>query len=114
MKVETKIQMEKRLKNEARQRIKDRINEKMELQIQHFKNKNNTKYYNTINNYHTFNPQKNDNLQHDVFQHNHTNTSQRYLNNTKVEESNNKKKLFRLRSYVGSSYRQMDTKLEFL
>ena len=28
MKVETKIQMEQRLKNEARQRIKDRINEK--------------------------------------------------------------------------------------
>ena len=57
MKIETKIQMEQRLKNEARQRIKDRINEKMEIQIQHFK-KNNTKTYNTINNYHTFNPQK--------------------------------------------------------
>ena len=52
MKVETKIQMEKRLKNEARQRIKDRINEKMELQIQHFKNKNNTKNYNTTNTTH--------------------------------------------------------------
>ena len=38
MKVETKIQMEQRLKNEARQRIKDRINEKTEIQIQHFKN----------------------------------------------------------------------------
>ena len=73
MKVETKIQMEQRLKNEARQRIKDRINEKMELQIQHFKNKNNTK-----------NP-------HYVFQHNHTNTYPRYLNNTKVEDSNNTK-----------------------
>ena len=42
MKVETKKQMEQRLKNEARQRIKDRINEKMEIQIQHFKNKNKT------------------------------------------------------------------------
>ena len=83
MKVETKIQMERRLKNEARQRIKDRINENMEIQIQRFKNKNNTKNYNTINNYHTFNPQKYDNLQHYVFQHNHTNTS------PKVEESNN-------------------------
>ena len=50
MKVETKIQMEQRLKNEARQRIKNRINEKMEIKIQHFKNKNNTKNYNTINN----------------------------------------------------------------
>ena len=40
MKGETKIQMEQRLKNEARQRIKDRINEKMETQIKHFKNKN--------------------------------------------------------------------------
>ena len=39
MKVETKIQMEQRLKNEARQRIKDRINEKMEIQIKQFKNK---------------------------------------------------------------------------
>ena len=91
MKLETKIQMEKRLKNEARQRIKDRINEKMESQIQDFKNKNNTKNYNTINNYHTFNPQKYDNLQQYVFQHNHTDTSPRYLNNTKVEDSNNTK-----------------------
>ena len=31
--------MEQRLKNEARQRIKDRINEKMEIQIKHFKKK---------------------------------------------------------------------------
>ena len=91
MKAETKIQMEKRLKNEARQRIKDRINKKMELQIQHFKNKNNTKNYNTINNYHTFKTRKYDNLQHYVFQHNHTNTSPRFINNTKVEESNNTK-----------------------
>ena len=36
MKVETKIQLEQRLKNDARQRIKDRINEKMEIQIKHF------------------------------------------------------------------------------
>ena len=36
MKVETKIQMEQRIKNDARQRIKDRIIEKMEIQIQHF------------------------------------------------------------------------------
>ena len=43
MKVETKIKMEQRLKNEARQRIKDRINEKMEIQIKHFKNKNQTR-----------------------------------------------------------------------
>ena len=91
MKVETKIQMEKRLKNEARQHIKDRINEKMESQIQLFKNKNNTKNYNTINNYHTFNPQKYDKLQHYVFQHNHANAFPRYLNNTKVEDSNNTK-----------------------
>ena len=36
MKLETKIQIEQRLKNEARQHIKDRINEKMEIQIPHF------------------------------------------------------------------------------
>ena len=43
MKVETKIQIEIRLKNEAKQRIEDSINENMEIQIQRFKNKNNTK-----------------------------------------------------------------------
>ena len=91
MKVEPKIQMEQRLKNEARQRNKDRINEKMEIQIQHFKKKNKTRNDNTINNYHTFNPQKYDNLQHYVFHHNHTNTYPKYLNITKVEESNNTK-----------------------
>ena len=64
---------------------------KMKSQIQHFKNKNNTKNYDTINHYHTFNPQKYDNLQHYVFQYNHTNTSPRYHNNTKVEDSNNTK-----------------------
>ena len=37
--MKTKIQIEQRLKNEARQRIKDRINEKIEIQIKHFKNK---------------------------------------------------------------------------
>ena len=79
------------LKNEARQRIKNCINENIGIQIQRFKNKNNTKNYNNITNYHTFNPQKYDNLQHYVFQHNHTNTSPKYLNNTKVEESNNTK-----------------------
>ena len=63
----------------------------MEIQIQHFKNKNKKRNYNTINNYHTFNPQKYDNLQHYVFQHNHTNTYPKYLNKTKVEESNNTK-----------------------
>ena len=39
MKVETKIGMEQRLKNDARQRIKVGINEKMELQIKRFKKK---------------------------------------------------------------------------
>ena len=43
MKVETKIQLEQRLKNDAKQRIKNRINEKMEIQIKHFKNKNKTR-----------------------------------------------------------------------
>ena len=43
MKVETKIQLEKRLKHDARQRIKDRINEKMEIKIRHFKKKQNKK-----------------------------------------------------------------------
>ena len=39
MNIETKIHLEQRLKNDARQRIKDRINEKMEIQIKHFQKK---------------------------------------------------------------------------
>ena len=53
MKVETKIQLEQRLKNDARQRIKDRINEKMELQIKRFQNKNKTRNEKSIKNFHT-------------------------------------------------------------
>ena len=67
MKVETKTQLEQRLKNDAKQRIKDRINEKMEQQIKHFKNKNKTRNEKVINNYHIFDQQKYDNLQHYVF-----------------------------------------------
>ena len=89
MKVETKIQMEQRLKNEARQRIKDRINEKMEKQIKHFKNKIKTKNDKAIINHHTFHQQKYDNLQHYVFHQNHTNTYPKYFNNTKIEELKN-------------------------
>ena len=36
MQIETKIQLEQRLKNDARQRFKDRINERMEIKIQQF------------------------------------------------------------------------------
>ena len=43
MKVETKIQLEQRVKNDARQRIKDRINEKMELQIKRLQKKQSKK-----------------------------------------------------------------------
>ena len=81
--------MEQRLKNEARQRIKDRINEKMEIQIRHFKNKNKTRNDNANNNYHTFHQHNYDNLQHYVFHQNHTNTHPKYFNNTKIEELNN-------------------------
>ena len=76
MKVETKIQMEQRLKNEARQLIKDRINEKMEIQIKHFKNKNKKRNDKAINNYQTSHQ-------------NHTNNHPKYFNNTKTEELNN-------------------------
>ena len=91
MKVEKKIQMEQILKNEARQRLKDRINEKIEIQIQHFKNKNKTRNDKTINTYHTFNQPKYNNPEHYIFHHNHTNTYTKYLNNTKIEELNNNK-----------------------
>ena len=73
MKVETKIQMEQRLKNED------------------FKNKNKTRNDKAINNYHTFNQQKYENLQHYVFHHNHTNTYPKYPMNTKIENLNNTK-----------------------
>ena len=63
MKVETKIQLEQRLKNDARQRIKDRINEKMEVQIKHFQNKNKTRNEKDISNLHTTDKQKYNNLQ---------------------------------------------------
>ena len=63
----------------------------MEIQIQHFKNKNKTRNDKAINIYHTFNQQKYDNLQHYVFHHNHTNLYPKYLNNTKIEELNNTK-----------------------
>ena len=43
MKLETKIGMEQRLKNDARQRIKVGINEKMELQIKRFQKNQNKK-----------------------------------------------------------------------
>ena len=55
MNIETKIQLEQRLKNDARQRIKDRINEKMEIQIKHFQNKNKTKNVKDTSKLHTSN-----------------------------------------------------------
>ena len=67
MKIETKMQLEQRLKNDARQRIKDRINEKMEIQIKHFEKKNKTRNEKSIGNLHTTNKKKYNNLQHDVF-----------------------------------------------
>ena len=53
--------------------------------------KNKTRNDKAINNYHTFNQQKYDNLQHYVFHHNHTNIYPKYLNNTKIEELINTK-----------------------
>ena len=67
MKVETKIQLEQRLKNDARQRIQDRINEKMEIQIKHFRNKIKTRNEKDTKNLHTTDHQKYNNLQHHVY-----------------------------------------------
>ena len=90
MKVETKIQLEQRLKHDARQRIKDLINEKMEIQIKNFKNKNKTRNEKSIKNLHTNDHQKYNNLQHNVF-HNNTqvNTNPQHFPNTKIKELNN-------------------------
>ena len=89
MKVETKIQLERRLKTDAKQRIKDRINEKMEIQIKHFKNKNKTRNEKGINNFHTTDQQKYNNPQHHVFNKNSINTNPQHFNNTKIEEFDN-------------------------
>ena len=90
MKVETKIQLEQRLKNDARQRIKDRINEKMEIQIKHFQNKNKTRNEKGISNLHTTDQQKYNKLQHRVFNNNtKVNTNLQHFTNTKIEELNN-------------------------
>ena len=91
MKIETKLQLEQRLKNDARQRIKDRINEKMEIQIKYFQNKNKTKNAKSTSHLHTSDQQRHNNLQNHVF-NNNTNirTNQQYFNhNTKIEELEN-------------------------
>ena len=87
MKVETKIQLEQRLKNDARQLIKDRINEEMEIQIKHFQNKNKTRNETDISNLHTIDHQKYKNLQHHVFNKNtKVNTNPQHFTNTEIEE----------------------------
>ena len=43
MKIETKVQLEHRLKNQVKVRIKDHINERMEVHIKNLQNKNRTK-----------------------------------------------------------------------
>ena len=58
MKIETKIQLEQRLKNDARQRIKDLINERMKIKIQQFQNKNKTKNTKDKSNFYTIDQQK--------------------------------------------------------
>ena len=55
MKIETKIQLKQRLKNDAGQRIKERKNEKMEIQIKHFQNKNKTSNLKNTSKLHTSN-----------------------------------------------------------
>ena len=90
MKVETKIQLEQRLKYDARQRIKDRINDKMEIQIKHFQNKNKTRNEKFIRNLHTIDQQKYKKLQRHVFNNNtKVNTNPQHFTNTKIEELDN-------------------------
>ena len=90
MKVETKIQLEQRLKNDARQRIKDRINEKMEIQTKHFKNKNKTRNEKGTKNLHTKDHKKYNNLQYHIYYNNtKANTNTQHFLNTKIAELNN-------------------------
>ena len=88
MKLETKIQLEQRRKNNARQRNKDRINEKMEIQIKHFKNTNKTRNEKGTKNLHTTDHQKYNNLQHANI-NTKINTNSQNFPNTKIEELNN-------------------------
>ena len=76
-------------KNDAKQRIKDRINEKMEIQIKHFKNKNKKRNEKGINNFHTTDQRKYNNLQHHVFNQKSINTNPQHFNKTKIEELDN-------------------------
>ena len=61
----------------------------MEIQIKHFKNKNETRKEKASNNFHTFDQQKYIKLQHYVFYQNHFNTHPKHFNNTKIEELDN-------------------------
>ena len=70
MKIKTKIQLEHRLKNDVRQRIKDRIKEGMEVHIKHFQNKNKTKNAKDTSNLHTIDQERHNNLQHHIFNNN--------------------------------------------
>ena len=90
MKNETKIQLEKRLKNDARRRIKDRMNEIMEIQIKHFKNKNKKRNEKSIKTLHTTDNQKYNILQQHVFNKStKVNINPQHFPNTKIEELNN-------------------------
>ena len=90
MKVETKIQLEQRRKNDAKQRIKERINEKMEIQIKHFQNKNKTRNEKGISNLHTTDQQKYNKFQHHVFNNNtKVKTNPQHFTNTKIGELSN-------------------------
>ena len=87
MKIETKLQLEQRVKNNARRRITDRINEKMEIHIKHFKKKNNTKNAKDTNKLHTSNQGRYNNLQRHVFNNDtQFKTNPQYFTNTKIEE----------------------------
>ena len=61
----------------------------MEIQIKHLQNNNKTRNEKAINNYHTFDQQKYDNLQHYVFHQKRINTHPNHFNNTKIEELDN-------------------------
>ena len=89
MKVETKTQLEQKLKNGARQSIKDRINEKKEIQIKRFENKNKTRNEKDINKFHIIDQQKCRNLQHHIFNNNtKVNNNPQHFTITKIEELN--------------------------
>ena len=90
MKLETKVQLEHRLKNQVKERIKDHINESMEVHIENLQNKSRTKNRKIKSKLHTTDKQRYNNLRNHLFDNNtKVNNNPQHFPNTEIEELNN-------------------------